>query len=98
MPEGAEDLNMECFRLSRALDELSFVSPDAAPLVRRLLRVAGRVIIDAAGPNASAEHWESAQEMALLWIDEALRPLGYSVRPAEGRGKPELPDASADWH
>ena len=98
MPDAAEDLNMECFRLSRALDDLTFVSAEAPPLVRRLLRVAGRVIIDAAGPNASAEHWASAQEMALLWLDEAIKPLGYSVRPAEGGGKPELPDVSADWH
>jgi hypothetical protein len=34
--------------------------------------------------------------MALLWIDEALRALGYEVRPAPGGGRPELvrtPDA-----
>ena len=98
MPESAEDLNMQCFRLSKALDDLTFVSPDAAPLVRRLLRVAGRVIIDAAGPDASAEHWASAEEMALLWLDETLKPLGYSVRPVEGGGKAELPDVSEEWH
>jgi hypothetical protein len=97
MPE-AEALNMRCFEMSKELDELEFVSPEAAPLVRRLLRVAGRVIIDAAGPDASAEHWASAEEMALLWLDEALRPLGYAVKPVEGGGRPELPDVSADWH
>lgn len=97
MPD-AEALNMRCFEMSRELDELRFVSADAAPLVRRLLRVAGRVVIDAAGPDASAEHWASAEEMALLWIDEALRPLGYTVKPVEGSGRPELPDVSADWH
>jgi hypothetical protein len=97
MPD-ADELNLRCFEMSKELDELSFVSSDAAPLVRRLLRVAGRVIIDAAGPDASAEHWASAEEMALLWLDEALRPLGYSVKPAAGSGKPELPDVSADWH
>jgi hypothetical protein len=94
----ADDLNMRCFEMSKELDRLEFVSPDAAPLVRRLLRVAGRVIIDAAGKEASAEHWASAEEMALLWLDEALRPLGYAVRPADGSGKPELPDVSAEWH
>jgi hypothetical protein len=97
MPD-ARDLNQRCFELSRELDGLSFVSPEAAPLVRRLLRVAGRVLIDAAGPDASPEHWASAEEMALLWIDEALKPLGYAVRPAAGSGQPELPEVSADWH
>ena len=94
----ADDLNLRCFEMSKELDELEFVSPDAAPLVRRLLRVAGRVIIDAAGSGASAEHWANAEEMALVWLDEALRPLGYAVKPAAGSGKPELPDVSADWH
>jgi len=97
MPE-ADELNMACFRIVEQLEGLEFVTPEAAPLVRRLLRVAGRVIIDAAGPDASAEHWTSAEEMALLWLDEALRPLGYAVNPAEGSGKPALPDVSAEWH
>lgn len=98
MPESAEDLNMACFRLSRALDDLAFAREEAAPLVRRLLRVAGRVIIDMAGPDASSENWAGTEEMALLWLDEALKPLGYAVRPAEGGGRPELPDPAADWH
>ncbi len=97
MPE-ADELNMACFRIVEALDGQRFVDPLAAPLVRRLLRVAGRVIIDAAGPDASAEHWAGAEEMALLWLDEALKPLGYGVRPLEGSGRPELPDPSVDWH
>lgn len=94
----ANELNMACFRVVEQLEGLEFVSPEAAPLVRRLLRVAGRVIIDAAGEDASAEHWAGAEEMALLWLDEALKPLGYEVRPIEGGGKPELPDPSVDWH
>lgn len=98
MPESAEELNLACFRLSRALEDLTFVRGEAAPLVRRLLRVAGRVIIDMAGPDADAENWADTEEMALLWLDEALQALGYTVRPVEGGGRPELPDPSADWH
>src|SRR2546425_1067125 len=40
----AETFNAACFVLSRALGELEFSVPEAAPLVRRLLRVAGRVV------------------------------------------------------
>jgi len=98
MPESAEDLNMACFRISNALEDLSFAREEAAPLVRRLLRVAGRVIIDMAGPNADPANWGGTEEMALLWLHEALQPLGYAVKPVDGGGRPELPDASADWH
>jgi hypothetical protein len=68
--------------LSRALEEMSFSVPGAAPLVRRLLRVAGRVVIDTGLAASDPEVWPNTQEMALEWIDEALRALGYEVRPA----------------
>lgn len=94
----AETLNMACFWITRSLEGLDFSSPAAAPLVRCLLRVAGRVIIDTAAEGADPGTWPNTEEMALLWVDEAIRPLGYAVRPAEGGGRPELPDVSEDWH
>ena len=78
-PIDAETFNAACFMLARALENLEFSVPEAAPLVRRLLRVAGRVVIDTATPDASAEVWPSTQEMAIQWIDEALRALGYQA-------------------
>ncbi len=56
----------------------------AAPLVRRLLRVAGRVVIDTAAPDSSPDVWPNTKEMALQWIDEALRALGYEATPGGG--------------
>ncbi len=81
-PIDAETFNAACFMLSRALEEMSFSVPEAAPLVRRLLRVAGRVVIDTGLRESAADTWPSSREMALQWIDEALRALGYEVRPA----------------
>src|SRR5438093_10901905 len=78
-PIDAETFNAACFVLTRALEDLEFSVPEAAPLVRRLLRVAGRVVIDTAAPEGSAEVWPNTQEMAIQWIDEALRALGYEV-------------------
>ena len=43
-PIDAATFNAACFMLSRALDEMGFSVPDAAPLVRKLLRVVGRVV------------------------------------------------------
>ena len=80
-PIDAETFNAACFMLTRALDQLGFTTPEAAPLVRRLLRVAGRVVIDTAAAEASPESWPNTREMALQWIDEALRALGYEARP-----------------
>jgi hypothetical protein len=77
----AETFNAVCFLLTRALDGLELTVPDAAPLVRRLLRVAGRVVIDTGMPDSSPETWPNTREMALEWIDEALRALGYEARP-----------------
>ena len=45
-PAEAENLNMACFAISRALEDLDFSVPEAAPLARRLLRVVGRILID----------------------------------------------------
>jgi len=78
------------FMLSRALEEMDLTISEAAPLVRRLLRVAGRVVIDTGLPDSSSETWPNTEEMALLWISEALRELGYQVCPIAGGGKPEL--------
>ncbi len=95
-PLDAETVNAACFMLSRAMDGIDFSVEEAAPLIRRLLRVAGRVAIDSGTRGASPDVWPNTEEMALLWIDEALRALGYEVRPAPGGGRPELvraPDA-----
>jgi hypothetical protein len=81
-PIDAETFNAACFMLSRALEGISFSVPEAAPLVRRLLRVAGRVVIDSGLPGSAPEVWPNTEEMALQWIDEALQALGYEVRPA----------------
>jgi len=81
-PIDAETFNAACFMLTRALEQLEFSVPEAAPLVRRLLRVAGRVVIDTAAEGASPEIWPNTQEMAIQWIDEALRALGYEATPS----------------
>jgi hypothetical protein len=93
----AEDLNQVCFELSRRVDGLEFSVPEARSLARTLLRVVGRVVIDAGGESTGAEDWPNTEEMALRWVDEAIRPLGYAVRPAEGSGRPELADPARDW-
>lgn len=84
-PIDAQTLNAACFMLSRALEDLEFSTPEAAPLARRLLRVVGRVVIDTAAPDSSPEIWPNTRERALQWIDEALRGLGYEAMPAEDR-------------
>ena len=80
-PIDAETFNAACFMLSRALESLELSVDEAAPLVRRLLRVAGRVVIDTGTADASSDVWPNTKEMALQWIDEAVRALGYEVRP-----------------
>lgn len=80
-PIDAETFNAACFMLSRALEEMSFSVPESAPLVRRLLRVAGRVVIDTGLAESSPDTWTNTREMALQWIDEALRDLGCHVNP-----------------
>jgi hypothetical protein len=81
-PLDAETFNAACFMLTRALEQLELSVPEAAPLVRRLLRVAGRVVIDTGTQGASAEVWSNTREMAIQWIDEALRALGYEATPS----------------
>jgi len=93
----AETLNAACFMLSSSLEKMALSVHEAAPLARRLLRVAGRVIIDTGAPGASPQTWSSTEEMALLWIDEALRALGYQVKPTEDGGRPELTRTEDDW-
>src|SRR5437899_11986442 len=78
----AETFNATCFVLTRALEDLEFSVPEAAPLVRHLLRVAGRVVIDTATAEASPEVWPNTREMAIQWIDEALEALGFEARPS----------------
>jgi hypothetical protein len=97
-PIDAQTFNAACFMLSRALEGLNFSVPDAAPLVRRLLRVAGRVVIDTGMPDSPADTWSNTEEMALQWVDEALRALGYELRPTSDGGRPELKRPDADWH
>src|SRR5579864_1389478 len=80
-PIDAQTFNAACFMLSRALDTLELSVEEAAPLIRRLLRVGGRVMIDTGLPDSSAEAWPNTKEMAVQWIDEAVRALGYEVRP-----------------
>ena len=78
-PIDAQTFNSACFMLTRALDGLEFSVPDAAPLVRLALRVAGRVVIDTAMPDSDPEAWPNTKEMAVQWLGEALRALGYEV-------------------
>ncbi len=88
-PIDAQTVNAACFLLSRAIEELALSVPEAAPLARRMLRVAGRIVIDTGLADSSPEAWPNTEEMALLWIDEALRSLGYEVRALPGGGRPE---------
>jgi hypothetical protein len=59
--------------------------------------VAGRVVIDTGLADSSAETWPNTEEMALLWVDEALRELGYQVRPLPDGRREELNRVSPDW-
>ena len=93
----SQTFNAACFMLSRALDELALTVPEAAPLAKRLLRVAGRVVIDTGLPVSSADTWPNTEGMSLQWIDEALRALGYQVRPVPEGGRPELERVNEDW-
>jgi hypothetical protein len=97
-PIDAQTFNAACFMLSRALEDIHFSVPDAAPLVRRLLRVAGRVVIDTGTPESPADLWSNTEEMALQWVDEALMALGYEVRPTPEGGRPELKRPEQGWH
>jgi hypothetical protein len=93
-PAAAENLNMACFAITRALEDLDFSVPEAAPLVRHLLRVAGRIVIDTGTPGADPEVWANTESMALQWLREALRPHGYEIHPLAGSGRPPVEDPS----
>src|ERR1700730_15431701 len=80
-PIDAEAGHAACFMLARALQDIDFPVPEAAPLLRRVLRVAGRVVIDTGTPGADPNDWPDTQAMAVEWLDEGLRELGYAVRP-----------------
>ena len=96
-PIDARTFNAACFMLSRALESLDLSVDEAAPLVKRLLRVAGRVVIDTGLPESPAEGWPNTVAMALQWLDEALKPLGYEVRAMPASGRPELRRAEEGW-
>ncbi|MFI5283862.1 MAG: hypothetical protein ACHQ0J_12140 [Candidatus Dormibacterales bacterium] len=74
--------NTACFVLSKALEELPLSVPQAAPLVRTVLRVAGRVVIDTGLPDSVPDMWPNTQQMAVEWMTSALSALGYRVSPA----------------
>jgi hypothetical protein len=96
-PAEAENLNMACFAISRALEDLDFSVPEAAPLARRLLRAVGRIVIDTGVAGADPEVWANTESMALQWLREALNPLGYDVTPLPDSGRPPVEDPSVGW-
>ena len=96
-PAEAENLNMACFAITRALEDLDFSVPEAAPMARHLLRIVGRIVIDTATPGADPEVWQNTESMALQWLREALRPNGYEVTPVAGGGRPPVEDPAAGW-
>lgn len=97
-PVGVETLNMACFWISRELEGLEFTTAEAGVLARCLVRAAGRVLIDAAGPDADPGAWAGTRETVLVWLDEVLERLGYGIEPLPEGGRPPLPEAGADWH
>jgi hypothetical protein len=96
-PQDAEAFNLACYELTRALQSLEFSVPEAAPLARHLLRVVGRIVIDTATPGADPATWANTEQMALLWMAEALRAHGYEVKPIPGGGREELAGPGPEW-
>jgi hypothetical protein len=96
-PAEAENLNMACFAITKALEDLDFSVPAAGPMARHLLRIAGRIIIDTATPGADPEVWANTESMALQWLRAALRPNGYDVSPIPGSGRQPVVDPEAGW-
>ncbi|MGH7764073.1 MAG: hypothetical protein ACREOM_06630 [Candidatus Dormibacteraceae bacterium] len=96
-PIDAQSFNAACFMLSRALETIPLSVDQATPLVRRLLRAAGRIVIDTGLAASSPDNWPNTEEMLLQWLDEALKELGYEVRPVAGGGRAELRRVDADW-
>jgi hypothetical protein len=79
---------MACFEMSKQVEALELSVPQARPLTRTLLRVVGRVLIDTGAAGATAEDWPNTEEMALRWIDEALRRAGAGQRSFPNRNHP----------
>ncbi|HVD01787.1 MAG TPA: hypothetical protein VNG93_11685 [Candidatus Dormibacteraeota bacterium] len=96
-PTEAENLNMACFAITRALADLDFSVPEAAPLARHLLRIVGRIIIDTGVPAADPRVWANTESTALQWLREALKPIGYDVQPLAGSGRPPVADPLEGW-
>jgi hypothetical protein len=96
-PAEAENLNMACFAITRALGDLDFTVPEAAPLARHLLRVVGRILIDTGAPEAGPEVWPNTESMALQWLRAALNEIGYDVQPLPESGRPPVEDPSEGW-
>lgn len=94
---AAERINRSCFTLSREIAELSCSVPEAVPLARTLLRTVARIVIDTGAPSADPAGWPDTEEQALLWLNEALAPLGYEVQPTPDGGRPALADPSSEW-
>src|SRR2546427_5564953 len=81
-PIDAETFNAACFMLSRALEDLELTVPEAAPLVRRLLRVAGRVLIDTREAGASQAVRPPNRETGLPWMEQAPGGFGCGGEPS----------------
>jgi hypothetical protein len=47
-------------------------------------------VIDTGMPDSAPTTWPNTEEMALVWINEALSALGYEARPKPEDGRPEL--------
>lgn len=88
---------MACFELSQEVARLECCVPVASPFARTLLRVVGRVVIDTGVAGADPSVWDNTETMALQWLNEALEPLGYEVKPRAGSGRSEVPDPSSEW-
>jgi hypothetical protein len=87
-PIDAAAFNAACFFLTRALEELPLSAPEATPLVRAALRVAGRVVIDTGRPESSADEWPETRKMAVEWLADALRELGHGGSSQTSGGEP----------
>ena len=66
-------------------------------MVRCLLRIVGRIIIDTGASGAEPATWLNTESMALQWLNEALAPNGYEVTPIAGSGRPAVEDPSLGW-
>src|SRR5690349_23578465 len=76
----AETFNAVCFLLTRALEGLELSVPEAGPLVRRLLRVAGRVVIDTGMPDSSPETWSDRKSTRLNSRHVEISDAGFRLK------------------